>query len=71
MCGVAGGVRGLDHLAFTVASLDELHRWANRLTAAGIAHSGFIDMPRGAIVNFKDPGGIALAFFCDGTDARP
>ena len=56
---------GLDHLAFTVATPEDLEQWAQRLTAAGIAHSGAIDVPPGAILNFKDPDGIALALFWD------
>lgn len=66
-----GGVRsafdptivGLDHLAFTVAELAELHQWVARLDAAGISHSGVTDIPPGATVNFTDPDGIALALF--------
>lgn len=57
---------GLDHLAFVVRSLDELEKWAARLTAADVAHSGVISTPRGAILNFKDRDGIALALFWDG-----
>jgi glyoxylase I family protein len=57
--------RGLDHLAFTVASRDELEQWATNLTTAGVEHSGVIDIPAGAILNLKDPDGIALALFWD------
>lgn len=57
--------RGLDHVAFTVPSRDELERWASALTRAGVDHSGIIDIPPGAILNFKDPDGIALALFWD------
>ena len=57
--------RGLDHLAFTVDSLEALHGWADRLSAAGVAHSGVIDVPPGAILNFDDPDGIRLALFWD------
>jgi glyoxylase I family protein len=56
---------GLDHLAFTVGDLDELHRWAQRLSDHGVEHSGVLDIPPGAIVNFKDPDGIGLALFWD------
>ena len=56
---------GLDHLAFTVATQADLDTWAARLTAAGIPHSGAIDVPPGAILNFKDPDGIALSLFWD------
>ena len=57
--------QGLDHLAFTVASREDLDAWVERLDAAGVAHSGVIDVPPGAILNFKDPDGIALALFWD------
>jgi glyoxylase I family protein len=56
---------GLDHLAFTVRSKDELDQWAERLTLAGVTHSGAIDIPAGAILNFTDPDGIGLALFWD------
>jgi len=56
---------GLDHLAFAVASQEALDEWAQRLTAAGVTHSGAIAVPPGAILNFKDPDGIALALFWD------
>jgi catechol-2,3-dioxygenase len=52
---------GLDHFAFAVESRDELDRWAGHLDASGVEHSGPIDIPPGAIVNLKDPDGIALA----------
>jgi glyoxylase I family protein len=54
---------GLDHLAFTVGSREELDAWHDRLTEAGAESSGTIDVPSGAILNFKDPDGIALALF--------
>ena len=57
--------RGLDHVAFTVGSRESLDEWASRLSAAGVTHSGAIDVPPGAILNFKDPDGIALAVFWD------
>jgi glyoxylase I family protein len=57
--------RGLDHLAFAIGSWDELEQWAQRLTEAGVAHSGVIEIPPGAILNFKDPDGISLALFWD------
>lgn len=56
---------GLDHFAFTVPTQQDLEEWAQRLTAAGVEHSGAIDIPPGAILNFKDPDGIALALFWD------
>lgn len=56
---------GLDHLAFSVAGRDELDAWARTLSEHGIDHSGVIAVVVGAILNFKDPDGIALAFFWD------
>jgi glyoxylase I family protein len=55
--------RGLDHLAFSVSSSEEMAGWATRLDDAGVIHSGVIDIPPGAILNFKDPDGIALSLF--------
>jgi glyoxylase I family protein len=56
---------GLDHLAFQVDERGELDAWARRLDERGVQHSGAIDIPPGAILNFKDPDGVALAFFWD------
>jgi glyoxylase I family protein len=56
---------GLDHLALLVRSRAELDDWAARLAGAGIEQSGVIDVPPGAILNFKDPDGIALSLFWD------
>jgi glyoxylase I family protein len=56
---------GLDHVAFSVATRAALDEWGERLTRAGIEHTGAIDVPPGAILNFQDPDGIALALFWD------
>lgn len=56
---------GLDHLGFGVGSLDDLRSCAAALDSHGVAHSGAIDVPPGAILNFKDPDGIALSLFWD------
>ena len=58
-------VNGLDHLAFSVASPEDLREWAAHLDRQRVAHSGPIDVPPGEILNFKDPDGIALALFWD------
>lgn len=52
---------GLDHFAFAVDSSEDLQRWAEHLDTHGVDHSGPIEIPPGAILNFKDPDGIALA----------
>lgn len=57
---------GLDHVAFAVESRAELEHWEQRLADRGVEHSGVVDIPAGAILNFKDLDGIALALFWDG-----
>jgi glyoxylase I family protein len=57
--------RGLDHLAFTVETKAEIEEWGRRLNEENVSNSGVIDIPMGAILNFKDPDGIALAMFWD------
>ncbi len=54
---------GLDHVAFAVQTRADVTEWADRLSAAGIEHSGAIDIPVGAILNFADPDGIQLSIF--------
>lgn len=58
-------VVGLDHLSFVVERREDLDAWARRLDGEGVAHSDVVDVPPGAILNFKDPEGIALAIFWD------
>ena len=57
---------GLDHAAFSVSTRGDVDVWAQRLDVAGIEHSGRIDVPLGAILNFADPDGIALSIFYEG-----
>ncbi len=52
---------GLDHFAFSVGTSADLGWWAEHLDALGVEHSGVVEIPPGAILNFKDPDGIALA----------
>ena len=54
---------GLDHAAFSVATRDDVDAWVERLDGLGIDHSGRIDIPVGAILNFPDPDGIQLSIF--------
>ncbi len=54
---------GLDHVAFAVASGEEMRAWAARLHERGVASSGVIETPFGAMLFFADPDGIALALF--------
>lgn len=54
---------GLDHLAFSVTSGEELQEWARRLDERGVAHSGPVETPFGGMLHFRDLDGIALALF--------
>jgi glyoxylase I family protein len=56
---------GLDHFSFVVPRQEDLASWARRLDDEGVEHSGIVEVPPGAILNFKDPDGIALAIFWD------
>jgi catechol 2,3-dioxygenase-like lactoylglutathione lyase family enzyme len=54
---------GLDHIAFGVASRDELVEWAVRLDQLGIAHGEIEDAHYGSGLSFRDPDNIALEIF--------
>lgn len=58
---------GLDHVAWTVATSDDLRAWALRLDELGIEHSGVVDIAAGAIVNLRDPDGIQVSLFWEGS----
>ena len=53
---------GLDHLSFSVGSLDELSSAAERLRQAGIEHGEVKELTNfnNAILSFSDPDGIHL-----------
>ena len=53
---------GLDHLSFSVASLDELSSAAQRLHQAGVEHGEVKELHEFgiAILSFSDPDGIHL-----------
>lgn len=57
---------GLDHLAFAVAERGHVDEWAIALEAANVDHSGPIELPVGAILNFHDPDGVQLSIFWEG-----
>src|SRR5580700_7719425 len=54
---------GLDHIAFGVASRDELVEWADRLDGLGVAHGDIVDASYGSGLSFRDPDNIALELF--------
>ena len=51
---------GLDHIAFAVASKDELDAAARHLDDLGIAHEPVKDIGPSHILEFRDPDNIAL-----------
>lgn len=51
---------GLDHLSFSVASVDELNAAAATLDSLGVAHEDVKDLGQMAILEFRDPDGVAL-----------
>ena len=51
---------GLDHLAFSAESRDELVAWEQKLDALGITYTPIRDMELGYHLNFRDPDNIAL-----------
>jgi glyoxylase I family protein len=54
---------GLDHLAFGVASRDELDTWVEHLDAAGASHTGVIETHFGDAVVIRDPDNTQLELF--------
>ncbi len=64
---------GLDHLAFAVRDEAELQAWAQRLTDAGVEHSGITVTPTtgSALIAFRDPDDIQLEMYvAQGATAR-
>lgn len=51
---------GLDHLAFRVATKDELEAAATHLDELGVAHGPIKDIGPSYILEFRDPDNIAL-----------
>jgi glyoxylase I family protein len=58
-------VIGLDCAAWSVASREDLDRWQAFLEERGVVHSPVADLGVAAMLNLKDPDGIALALFWD------
>lgn len=52
---------GLDHVAFAVGSIDDLHAFAAHLSQAGVDHSGVKPLPGfGDFIELRDPNGILV-----------
>jgi catechol 2,3-dioxygenase-like lactoylglutathione lyase family enzyme len=63
---------GLDHLAFEVATDQELVEWAHRLRSLGIPFTPIAashSIPGAAVIVFRDPDNIQLELFTDPTKA--
>ena len=58
---------GLDHLAFAVASRDDLVAAVGVLDAAGVEHGEVKDLGGRSLLEFRDPDGIALELYCRAT----
>jgi glyoxylase I family protein len=59
---------GLDHLAFAVASREELDAWEEQFARAGVAFSPVApanSIPGAAVLVFRDPDNIQLELFFD------
>ncbi len=54
---------GLDHIAFGVASRDELVDWAAQLDELGVTHGDILDASYGSGLSFRDPDNIALEVY--------
>ena len=54
---------GLDHIAFGVASRDELVEWSERLDALDVPHGDVVDAGYGSGLAFRDPDDIQLELF--------
>ena len=57
---------GLDHLSLAVADRSVLDDAARRLDELGVAHEPVKDLGRAAILEFRDPDGIALELYAVG-----
>jgi glyoxylase I family protein len=58
---------GLDHVAFAVATADELEEWRQRLDDLAVKHSGVQEDPTGWHLNARDPDNVAIEFFVMGS----
>lgn len=54
---------GLDHLAFSVGSAEELEAWRHRLEQRGIDHSPIVVGEMWDVLVFRDPDDIQLELF--------
>jgi glyoxalase family protein len=60
------GAGGVHHVAFRTPNEEEYHAWADRLSSAGIPHSGAIDRYWFRSLYFREPNGILFEIATDG-----
>lgn len=58
---------GLDHIAFTVSSRDDLEVWQGLLAEKGIIFSPIADSPLGSLIALRDPDNIQLELWLPST----
>ena len=58
---------GLDHLSFAVADREALDVAAACLDDLGVAHGGVKDLGQFLLLEFRDPDGIALELYVQGS----
>jgi glyoxalase family protein len=60
------GAGGVHHVAFRTPNEEEYHRWTERLTDAGIQHSGEVDRYYFRSLYLREPNGILFEIATDG-----
>jgi glyoxylase I family protein len=59
---------GLDHIAFTVSSRDDLEAWQGLLAEKGTTFSPIADSPLGSLIALRDPDNIQLELWLPPTE---
>jgi catechol 2,3-dioxygenase-like lactoylglutathione lyase family enzyme len=59
---------GLDHIAFTVSSRDDLEAWQGLLAEKGITFTPIADSPLGSLIALRDPDNIQLELWLPPTE---
>ncbi|WP_271750904.1 ring-cleaving dioxygenase [Cohnella sp. JJ-181] len=60
------GIGAVHHVAFRVADEEELRAWIGKITAAGLANSGFVDRFYFKSLYFREANGILFELATDG-----
>jgi catechol 2,3-dioxygenase-like lactoylglutathione lyase family enzyme len=59
---------GLDHIAFTVSSRDDLEAWEDLVAEKGVTFSPIADSPLGSLIALRDPDNIQLELWLPPTE---